>query len=351
MTLHLFNPENDLALGLGCRNYTPPPHAAALHLAGGLLPLWWAERDDAVVAPMASDDDYRWLESRFGLTASIYEPGCVTAVSPWGWSLDAVRQFKAAGVLEQSLPDDLTITSFRSLSHRRTAGLLLQSIGYGDVMPLCTDSADEAERFIDNHGSCYVKSPWSGSGRGVFNTSGLGRVPLRSRIEGIIHRQGNVIVEKSLRRVADFAVLYKIKSGRVEMAGLSWFETEPRGMYVGNMVAPQQVVTDRIAALVGQEKLNETVSNVRHALQSVIGSAYDGPVGVDMMVHEVDGVYEIMPCIEINLRLTMGFVAMAVAERLNVTDTRFISWCRGVNEKENVLKLLPPVNEFSLILK
>ena len=51
VTLHLFNPENDLALALGCRHYTPPPHAVAIHNAGALLPMWWAEKEDRVIAP------------------------------------------------------------------------------------------------------------------------------------------------------------------------------------------------------------------------------------------------------------------------------------------------------------
>lgn len=351
MTLHLFNPENDLALGLGCRNYTPPPHAAALHLAGQLLPLWWAEKGDAVVAPAMSDDEFRWMELRFGLSGGRYEAGNDVVATPWGWSLDARRQFLSAGVPAGVLPSEERVEEIRRISHRRSAIKLLRGIGYHGVMPMCTDSVVDAQAFIDLHGSCYVKSPWSGSGRGVFNTSGLGREPLRARLEGIIHRQGSVIVEKSLRRVADFAVLYQIASGRAEVAGLSWFETEPRGMYVGNLVAPQQMVADRIAAFVGQEKLSDTVESVRMALESVIGIVYEGPVGVDMMVHDAGSRYEIMPCIEINLRRTMGFAAMSVAERLEVTTPRFLSWRRGPVKDDEVTGLLPPVNDFSLILE
>ena len=72
MKIHLFNPENDLALGLGCRNYTPPPHAAAIHRAGALLPMWWAEDKDLIIAPVSMKDEAEKLRERFGLRGSVH---------------------------------------------------------------------------------------------------------------------------------------------------------------------------------------------------------------------------------------------------------------------------------------
>ncbi|MDE7026821.1 MAG: hypothetical protein K2O87_02750, partial [Duncaniella freteri] len=65
--LNLFNPENDLALAIGCRHYTPPPHAAALHRAGALLPAWWAETDDMILAYSDYAEDAICLHSHWGL--------------------------------------------------------------------------------------------------------------------------------------------------------------------------------------------------------------------------------------------------------------------------------------------
>ena len=73
MKLHLFNPENDLALGLGCRHYTPPPHAAAIHRAGALLPMWWANEDDLVLAPAELNEEADMLARQFGLHGRIAE--------------------------------------------------------------------------------------------------------------------------------------------------------------------------------------------------------------------------------------------------------------------------------------
>ena len=93
MKLHLFNPENDLALGLNCRHYTPPPHAAAIHRAGALLPMWWAEETDLILAPECLRDEAGRRAARFGLKGQVCGDASAFAglsgTAPWGWSLDA----------------------------------------------------------------------------------------------------------------------------------------------------------------------------------------------------------------------------------------------------------------------
>jgi hypothetical protein len=52
------------------------------------------------------------------------------------------------------------------------------------------------------------------------------------------------------------------------------------------------------------------------ALRQVIGGHYVGPLGVDMMILSKLGCqgFSVLPCVEINLRRTMGHVAIAMAE-------------------------------------
>lgn len=348
--LHLFNPENDLALGLGCRHYTPPPHAAALHRAGELLPAWWADEGDDIVAPHATEADRAWLADRFGLLTEAAPSRDGLTPEPWGWSADAVRQFEAAGVRAEALPSPGAIEAMRGLSHRRSSVVLLNALGRDDIMTIETTDPDEAVEMEGRHPGCYIKSPWSGSGRGVFCARGLSTEVIRSKAAGIIHRQGSVMVERGLDKETDCAALFRARRGEVTPAGLSMFVTEPRGMYGGNIVAPQEWIKNRIASYVGAAELETTVAALAKALTTLIGDAYEGWLGVDMMVWRTTHGYALHPCVELNLRRTMGVVAMDVERRLCLEKPALMAWRHGGRDHHDTTLLLPPREGFALTL-
>jgi hypothetical protein len=56
---------------------------------------------------------------------------------------------------------------------------------------------------------------------------------------------------------------------------------------------------------------------LRIALQQRLAGHYVGPLGVDMMlVRQTDGTLCLHPCVEVNLRHTMGHVALHLSRRL-----------------------------------
>lgn len=354
MKIHLFNPENDLALALGCRHYTPPPHARAIHTAGALLPMWWAEQGDRILAPDSLREDAERLAARFGLHGKV-AGGMPEAdeACPWGWSLDAKRQFLRAGVKEDVLPEYRAIERMRQLSHRRMSVEILRRLDGNHPIPLeITDPREvvEAERRAPG---CYVKSPWSGSGRGVFCARSLGEEALLRRAEGIIHRQGSVMVERGLDKALDFAALFFSDGASVRFRGFSIFETEERGMYSGNVVAPQSWLEERLAGFIDYDGLMTTIGREEEILESLVGSDYRGWLGIDMMVYREGGRYKTMPCVELNLRRTMGVVALDIARHLDLGEPHFLAWEHGAaSSAENSVGtiLLPPAEGFTLRL-
>ena len=365
MKLHLFNPENDLALGLNCRHYTPPPHAAAIHRAGALLPMWWAEDDDLILAPECLREEAGRLAARFGLKGQVCgDVSAFTGLSgtaPWGWSLDARRQFLCAGVRPEILPTDSAIDRMRLLSHRRMSIEIINRLDGHYPIAIETDNPDRVVELEKSHPGCFIKSPWSGSGRGVFCARSLDSGALHRRAEGIIHRQGSVMVEKGLDKVADFAVLFHCGKHRAEFMGLSLFQTEARGMYNGNLVAPQGLLWDRFGQFGLTAELERLIAQLEPILTALISGDYDGWAGIDMMVYRgADGQLEIMPCVELNLRMTMGVAAMKIAQRLGCRDIRFLGWEHRASGDDNTEKeastnagslvILPPSDGFTLRL-
>lgn len=318
MKAYLFNPENDLALAADTAHFTPPKAAREVHAAGALLPLWWAGNGDVVIAPDEMAQEAERIRRKYGLTA---QTACKVDLSlpcspqPWGWSKDARRQFMDAGIDRRLLPDDEWLARHRDLSHRRTSIELLRAIGEREeLIPVEAHTPAEALEAIARWGGdAYIKLPWSGSGRGVFRTKGMSAERLMSYIEGFIRRQGSVMVEKTRDKVKDFAMLFEATDSGVNFRGLSYFVTDARGAYGGNMVASQN---DIIKALGTDPRY--LAPQVEAALGNIIGEDYRGWLGVDMMTERRDstGKVEIVPCVEVNLRMTMGVAALLIRDKL-----------------------------------
>lgn len=359
--IHLFNPENDLALALGCRHYTPPPHAAALHRAGALLPAWWADDGDAVIASNpCAEDDAQWLASQWGVTPPVILPAkandaAVTPANaltpaPWGWSDDARRQFLLAGVAKEALPSDDTVSRLRLLSHRRSSIAILTALCVTDLIPAeITDPSDALRLEADSPGR-FFKSPWSCSGRGVFCAGGLPEEVLRSKVAGIIHRQGSVMCERGYRKKAEFGALFESDGSSVRFRGLSMFLTEGRGAYTGNIVAPQDYFARCLDSLGLLSELQDTATALERVLTALLCPVYRGWLGIDMMAYTADdGTTHLHPCIELNLRMTMGVAAMKVAERISPDRPMLMAWQRGTPQPGTTL-MLPPREGFALTL-
>lgn len=317
MRLFYFNPYNDLALAAPDAHFTPPASALAIARAGCALPLWWADPADAVLVPDAAClAEARRIAALHNLpdVAVTASPSLdITELQPWGWSGHMANIFARAGVDASLLPSPEALAGMRLLSHRRTAIEVLKHIGWhSELMPVEASTVDEAVDLLRRRGKAVMKLPWSGSGRGVIMAHEIPLATLHGYIEGVIRRQGSIIVEPWYERVLDFAMLFDITDTAVSFTGLSVFASDTRGRYAGNIVASQQ----HLAGLIGSD-VSYLIPPVAQALRDITAGLYRGPVGVDMMVYRTasSGHTAIMPCIEVNMRNTMGMVAERLARK------------------------------------
>ena len=322
--IHLFNPENDLALSSGSAHYTARPNAMAFHRAGEALPFWWAEAGDRVIAPSVPEVWLAEMKKLFDIKVDFYKADMDSAgfhARPWGWSLDAKSQFLRVGVDSMALLTDEHIDRLRQLSHRRLTIEVLRRLSLKcdfikTPIPIEAYTTDEAMSFISDSPSCYVKSPWSSSGRGVFSTIAMPREELARRIGGIIRRQGSVMCEVELDKVADFAMLFHSDGKRVRHFGYSLFFNAATSAYVGNMIMDDAAIVARLSQWVPETHLHEVALALQDILTELVASDYQGCFGVDMMIYRDDkGGMAIAPCVEVNLRMTMGVVAWIWRQR------------------------------------
>ena len=318
--LLMYFPENDLALASGHAAYTPPPAALALHAAGEALPLWMASAGDRFVCTGISS---RWLD-RMRATFDIGDVDVYNhhdsslEACPWGWSAASRRALIDAGYPASQLPSDTTLRSLRELSHRRTAARLAEHVR--DMLPFAVSEAateacdmDAVEAYLSTRQAVIAKAPWSCRGRWLVRSRNMPVSTFRQQVAGIIRRQGSVMLEPELDKIMDFALLFEADGqGEIEYRGISVFDTNAHGGYTGNIIAEQHKLIELVGNAAGTQKLAMVTEAVQKTLPRLI-SDYRGPLGVDMLV-TADGTID--AAVEMNLRYTMGFVALGVSRYL-----------------------------------
>ena len=321
MRLLLFNPETEYALASGASFYTPPARVESIRRECQLLPEAWADPGDVILV-----DDTESLRSRFRLVSwdglgQLFERFPDLVVDPWGWNPALIRRLKDAGVPPGRLPDQETMSRIRSLAHRRTT-LTLNSLWNRYVLtdipdytlpgsllwvvdvPLEFTSIGECMGFYRSNPGCWMKAPWSSSGRGVINTAAdMTDKLVEQWCRGILRRQGSVMGESGALRMADFATEWRMSSGEAVYSGLSCFSTSRRGKYIANESIPQEEMKERFDSI-SLIPMDIVVSLQKKILQEVL-KGYEGPCGVDMLI-ERDG--HLRPFVELNLRRTMGMI-------------------------------------------
>lgn len=102
--------------------------------------------------------------------------------------------------------------------------------------------------------------------------------------------------------------------GSVRYLGLSLFHTE-NGAYTGNVLASEEEKREMIKRYISEELLVAVREKICSSLGALYKGRYAGPFGVDMMVvrGEANVPFLLNPCVEINLRRTMGHVALGLA--------------------------------------
>ena len=127
------------------------------------------------------------------------------------------------------------------------------------------------------------------------------------------------MVEPFYQNALDFGMEFASDgSGGITFLGLSIF-TANEGRYAGNVLAPESCKRSILSELLSEKTMEVARDTLTRHLSKLYANAYKGPFGVDMMAVKADGSdhYLLHPCVEINLRRTMGHVALCASKALN----------------------------------
>ena len=282
--IYIFNPEHDLCVANGDENFVPPRSAVGFA----------KENIDLSEFLKRHNKHHR-------------------QIVPWGWNHALKKRLINEGVDPADLPSEEELQFIRTHSRREFALDVHSRLSCVDSQIIGPDyrivatSIGEIEEFISANGSAVLKSPLSGSGKGIRFV----REMLSESDEGwcrrTLDKQGSVIVERRFEIIKECAMLFECHHEGIDFIGYSLFESR-NGAYSKNILASNQDIEDMIA----ENKPRDTLIAIREDLTAILADTlighYEGFLGVDQIICQTDST-TFAPVSEINLRMTMGLIA------------------------------------------
>ena len=282
--IYIFNPEHDLCIANGDENFVPPRSAVGFA----------KENIDLSECLKRTNKQRR-------------------QIIPWGWNHALKKRLINEGFDPATLPSEDELQFIRTHSRREFALDVHSRLSCEDSQVIGPDyrsvamNISEIEAFISAKGSAVLKSPLSGSGKGIRFV----RESLSESDEGwcrrTLDKQGSVIVERRFEIIKECAMLFECHHEGIDFIGYSLFESR-NGAYSKNILASNEDIEDLIAGYIPRN----TLIGIREELTAILADTftgyYEGFLGVDQIICNTDSPLFI-PVSEINLRMTMGLVA------------------------------------------
>ena len=282
--IYIFNPEHDLCIANGDENFVAPRSAMG------------------------------FAKENIDLSEHLKRPNKQRRqIIPWGWNHSLKKRLINEGIDAASLPSEKELQFIRAHSRREFALDVHSRLNCRDkqvVKPdyrMAATSVGEIEAFISANGSAVLKSPLSGSGKGIRFI----RERLSESDEGwcrrTLDKQGSVIVEQRFEIIKECAMLFECHYEGIDFVGYSLFESR-NGAYSRNILASNEEIEDVIAEYVSRDTLIAIREELKEILARTLVGHYEGFLGVDQMICQADSPI-LVPVSEINLRMTMGLIA------------------------------------------
>ena len=332
--VHFFNPnaESEEVARVNKKAFTAKKNVRLLEEDLDMVSLALARRDDVLLLHKEPSRQHLKNIRAWGFpmpqcvvigNSSELEERRVGGVRPWAW------QQKASDALEpfsHNMSENVE-ASWRaespSLWLSKEFGYELEKMIGDPVGEWCT-SIDEVESYVDGAvGDVLMKAAYSNAGRGHCRLLGAEWTKSsRGWLRRVLKEHGGVLVEPWLERVLDFSSQYEIASnGEIKQRGMTRVINDELGRFRGSLVLPKwsQGLDEELTSFLFRDC--QVHHFYRHTLVKALGelladSGYVGALGVDSMVfRDADGNLVFRPVVELNLRHTMGRVALELLKK------------------------------------
>ena len=292
---------------------SPSPVGARVTRDLAPLLLFLAGADDVVVAPEVPSPTFLAGLASLGFTLPEIVPDVAAlagrrlgTLRPWGWSPEVARQLAPLG----APPWD---PARRALSEKSWAvERLRERPDLCDPAVVGTVCRSWEEVCAVAPGPTVVKAPLGTAGRGMRRWE----PGIEPWVRAILEEQGAVVVEPWLDRVLDLSLQFDVDGDRARSGPWGRFLTDDRGAWrgavLGDSLADQPAAIRRLLAKRG----GDLAAIAQHLAPAMAALGFRGPAGIDALVYRVGDRLALKPLVELNPRLTMGRVALALDRRV-----------------------------------
>ncbi len=353
--VHWFNPNAELATAAALRGerFFPKKMSAALEEDAEMVMLAWSRRDDiALVRKPPSTAHLAYLKR-----AGFHIPQIIRAgelggrklggLRPWAWSPDSSEMLaKHAPDVSPAVPWQWRAAPPAQWLSKEIGVRLLEHLGVEERGSVCRDTdlaMRETDRLLER-GPALIKGAFGCAGRDHLRVESPGETTTRDWLRRILEEHGAVVIERFRDRIADFSALYEMTAGHAALIGMSVMENDPRGRFLASLVAPKwtTLLDEEISTFLYREaRVMEWVQERIPAALSALLPDYTGPLGVDSMVwRHPDGRLDWTPVVELNVRMTMGRVALELMAKSRPGSAGSLRFLRTAQVPASDLPLL-----------
>lgn len=340
-----FNPTCEYAVANGSATWQPNRLLQKMEADLSALPMFFAKKEDYVLVDSIPSAEFlsslqqieitvpKFITKKDAINNTDFINLPKNKLLPWGWSPSAHKillplkesctegfqhspVFKWKSVHREITSREFALGILKQLQTRLKTDYILPP----EHSPMICNSQNDFETVLHQWEKVMIKAPWSSSGRGL---QPITKTPVHpkvwEKVLGIVKEQGFAIAEPFLNKVHDLAFLFELKKGKVCFLGISNFCTDKKGRYEGNYLNGMPLFLEekvlQFADFVYQEIRQPLINTIE---ASEMATFYEGVFGVDMLIYlDVNNKLKINPCLEINIRHTMGLLALRLEKLIN----------------------------------